>query len=157
MNDCSFIREAFRDREMPIALLLPEQLAKHEFADLATFIGKPWSAVTADQLERHYEAIYWFSPDAFCYYLPGIFCAGINEDRPELIVNHAIVGMLDRSPDPTGWDDFFLARWPLLTPNECEATQQWILWLSSCGASFSDSSLSRAYETCELLKQRAKK
>lgn len=157
MSECSFIEEAFHDRHMPVAFLLPEKLANHEFGDLASFIGKPWSSVTASELEHHFEAIFWFSPEAFCYYLPGVFCAGIKEKRPELIVNHTLVGMLDRSPDPAGWDNFFLARWPLLRSTECEATQRWLLWLSSCSASFSDNSLSRAYETCELLKQRSRK
>jgi len=65
--------------------------------------------------------------------------------------------MLDRSPDPATWDDFFVPRWTQLTPAECEATQAWILWLSSFGeSSYFENSLDRAFDTLELLKQRAR-
>jgi hypothetical protein len=63
--------------------------------------------------------------------------------------------MLDRSPDPNSWDEFFIARWPLLTARECEATQAWILWLSSFDdGSYSEIALARAFDTLELLKER---
>jgi len=140
---------------MPKLFLLPEYIVKHEYEDLIAFLGKDWSSMTGDQLEKYFEAIFWFTPEAFCYYLPGIFSAGINDDIPELIVNHSVVEMLDRSQDYEMWDEFFLERWPLLSTQECEAAQEWILWLSSCGeTSFSDNSLSRSFDTLELLKTR---
>jgi len=140
---------------MPTLFLLSDQMAAHELRDVMSFWGEPWSRVTGAQLEEHFEAIYWFTPEAFCYYLPGIFSAGIRENKPWLMVNLSLVTMLDRSPDPDSWDDFFSARWPLLTPQECEATQAWILWLMSFeDGSFSESSLGRAFDTLELLRQR---
>lgn len=140
---------------MPGLFLVSDQLAAHECADVISFWGKPWSSLTGSQLETHFEAIFWLTPEAFCYYLPGIFTAGIRENKPSLIVNHSLVGMLDRSPDPLSWDDFFLARWPQLTAGECEATQAWLLWLSSVGdTSYSESSLSRAFDTLDLLRGR---
>ena len=153
MKTLQLIERAFSHRQKPALFLLPEQLAKHEYADVATFLGIHWSSVTCDQLERHFEAIYWFTPETFCYYLPGIFSAGIKEERPELIVNHSLIGMLDRSPEPDLWDEFFLSRWQLLNMQECEATQEWVLWLASCeGAGYSEHSLSRAFDTLGLLK-----
>ena len=91
---------------MPTLFLGSEQLAAHEVDDVMSFWGKPWSHVTGLQLEKHFEAIFWFTPEAFCYYLPGILSAGIQENKPGLIVNQSLVNMLDRSPDPTSWDDF---------------------------------------------------
>jgi hypothetical protein len=151
------IEEAFSHRRMPLLFVVPEQLADHEYDDVMSFWGRPWSSVTALQLEKHFDAIFWFTPEAFCYYLPGIFSAGINENKPWLIVNHSLVNILDRSPDPALWDEFFLTRWSQLTGKECEVAQEWILWLASFDeGSYSESSLSRAFDTLELLRQRAK-
>lgn len=135
-------------------MLASEQLASHELADAQAFIGKQWADITCDELEEHFEAIYWMQPAAFLYLLPGILLASINENRPDIIVVDSIIGMLDRSPDRKLWDDFFGDRWPLLTRNECEAVQCWTLWLSSIeNSSLSQDSLSRAFDTLELLKE----
>jgi len=155
VNTLRLIEEAFSHRRMPTLFLVSEQLAAHESHDVMSFWGAPWSSVTGSQLEKHFDAIFWFSPEAFCYYLPGIFSAGIKENKPWLIVNHSLINMLDRSPDPGSWDDFFVARWPKLTASECEATQAWILWLSSCeDSSYGEIALARAFDTLELLKQK---
>ena len=156
VNTENQIEEAFRHRPTPTLFLVSEQLAAHECDDVMSFWGKPWTRVTGSQLEKHFDAIFWFTPEAFCYYLPGIFTAGIKENKPWLIVNHSLVNMLDRSPDPGSWDDFFVARWSQLTARECEATQAWILWLSSCeDDTYPQGSLARAFDTLELLRERA--
>jgi hypothetical protein len=157
LNTLRLIEEAFSHRRLPRLFLVSEQLAAHERDDLMSFWGKTWSCVTGVQLEEHFEAIFWFTPEAFCYYLPGIFTAGIKEKKPWLIVNHSLVNMLDRSPDPAAWDDYFIARWSQLTIRECEATQEWILWLSSSeDTSYSKSSLARAFDTLALLRQKTR-
>jgi hypothetical protein len=156
VNTLHLIEEAFRHRHMPNLFLLSEQLASHEIADVSSFLGKPWSSVTKQQLEEHFDAIFWFTPAAFCYYLPGILSAGIKEHEPSLIVYHSLINMLDRSCDPQSWDEFFLARWPQLTARECEATQAWVLWLcSSEDPSYPASALGRAFDTLDLLRRRA--
>jgi hypothetical protein len=157
VNTLRFIEQAFRHRQVPILFSVSEELAVHELDDVMSFLGKPWSSITATQLERHFEVVYWLTPDAFCYYLPGIFSAGIKENKPSLIVNHSLVGMLDRSPTPDSWDDFFEARWLQLTPMECEATQEWLLWLASFENSHSEHSLTRAFETLQILRERPKR
>src|SRR5438874_12790142 len=88
------IEEAFSHRSMPKVFLVSEQLAAHERDDVMAYWGKPWSTLTTLQLEKHFEAISWFSPQAFCYYLPGILSAGIRENKPWLIVNHSLVDVL---------------------------------------------------------------
>jgi hypothetical protein len=92
------IEEAFNHRRMPLLFLVSEQLAAHEHDDVMSFWGHSWVSVTGLQLDEHFDAIFWFTPEAFCYYLPGIFTAGINENNLWLIVNHSLANMLDRSP-----------------------------------------------------------
>jgi hypothetical protein len=81
-----------------------------------------------------------------------IYVAGMREWRPDLLVNDALIIGLDRGNAPASWGDFFRERWPRLTPQECEATQRWILWLSEFDPPpIEDASLSRAYDTMDLL------
>jgi hypothetical protein len=155
VNTLQLIEAAFTHRDVPRSFLGSEQLAAHEADDVMTFWRKPWWCVTGAQLETSFEAIFWFSPEAFCYYLPGIFSAGVHENNPWLIVNQSIVSMLDRSADPDSWDEFFCARWLRLTVKECEATQAWILWLSSFQDAYPEPALGRAFDTLELLKRKA--
>ncbi|HEV7570811.1 MAG TPA: DUF6714 family protein [Thermoanaerobaculia bacterium] len=157
VNTLQLIEEAFSHRRMPGLFPVSEQMAPHEYDDVISFWGIPWSAVTGSQLQEHFETIFWWTPEAFCYYLPGILSAGIRENKPWLIVNNSLIDMLDRSPDPSSWDDFFIARWAQLTAKECEATQAWLLWVASLdNGSYWEGSLSRAFDTLELLKQRTR-
>ena len=144
---------AFGERCRPEVLVGSDQLSKDELAEVMAFSGRHWSEVTCDLLEENRDALFWFSPEAFCFYLPGVLSCGIAEDRPDLLAYDAILGMLDRSPEPAYWDDFFLARWPLLSAEECEACQSWLRWLDSAGAELRrEGSVFRALETLDLLK-----
>lgn len=146
------IRQAFGHRARPTSLSGSSQLSQMELMDLVTFSGFEWDNVDADMWEKHFDMISLLSPEAFCYYLPGICTASLLEKRPDLIVVSAVIGMLDRTPTPEWWDDFFLERWPQLTAPECEAVQQWVWWLTTLpGTSHSEESLMRALHTLELL------
>lgn len=103
-------------------------------------------------LEKYFDAVIGFSPSAFCYFLPGILSAGIKEDRPNLLVNDTLVSMLDRGNSSASWDNFFAARWPMLSPQECEVVQRWILWLEQAVPPVIDEiALTRAFDTLDLL------
>jgi hypothetical protein len=152
MNDIDFIEKAFAKRERPQTVRDMSRPADEIYSDADAFAGKDWREVTCALLEKHYNATSGFSPEAFCYYLPGIYVAGMREGRPDLLVNDALIIGLDRGNAPASWDDFFRERWPRLTPQECEATQRWILWLSEFDPPpIEDASLSRAYDTMDLL------
>jgi len=118
------------------------------------FKNNHWSELTCTQLEAHYEGIYWLSPEAFCYFLPRIISAGIRENKPDLMIYNSIIEMLDRSPDPSSWDRFFIDRWTMLSSIECEAVQEWVLWLAdNVSNTYYENSFNRAFESLELLKQ----
>jgi hypothetical protein len=153
MNLIDFIEKSFTNRNQPDFVVNDPHPNTNEYIEAMHFQGKPWKSTDLEDWEKYSDAIYGFSPEAFCYYLPGIFCVGIKEECPNLLVNYSLLGMLDRSPDPTCWDNFFVERWVMLTEKECEAAQQWILWLS-CFEPPSDTRCTKAYETLELLKQR---
>jgi hypothetical protein len=146
------IRSAFGWRARPKVLTNSDQLSLRELSDLNSVCKFEWDAISTAMWEANFDTVSWFSPEAFCYYLPGICLTSFKENRPNLIAVTSIIAMLDRSPTPAWWDDFFLERWPLLTVAECGAVQDWIWWLSSCSTKpFSEDSLMRALHTLELL------
>jgi hypothetical protein len=63
--------------------------------------------------------------------------------------------MLDRSPEPAYWDDFFAPRWTLLSVPELDAVAAWLDWFEDVEPdAFYANSYDRARETLSLLKQR---
>ena len=152
MNLLALIEEAFAFRQAPLVVVKDHHPPTDEYEDAKAFQGKQWQEITCADLDQHFAAVHGFSPAAFCYFLPGIFSAGIREGRPDLLVNDSLVTTLDRGNAPSSWDDFFKARWPMLSSKECEATQNWLLWLAEADPPvISDASLSRAYDTLAVL------
>lgn len=144
------IRSVFSKRNKP-GVYTAGQLSGHEIGEVLSFAGKSWEDITCDHFEKNFEVFYWFSPEAFCYYLPGVFYVSVTHDNPDLLVIDSIIGMLDRNPDPSHWNDFFRERWLMLTDEEIDVAAEWVLWLSSRGG-LDDSSLSRAFDCLESVK-----
>lgn len=154
MNTIDVIREAFRGRVMPAVMVSSLEVSPEEYREVMILDKRHWSSITCEELDHHHEIVFWLSPMAFCYFLPGIMSAGIKEGRPDLLVNYSIIGMLDRTPEPDYWDSFFVERWPLLSMEECEAVQEWVFWLSSFkDLSFYENSFERALDTLDCLKK----
>ncbi len=152
MEALSSIREAFAHRSLPMLVVRSDAPDTDEYDDARHFQGRTWESLTCAELDAHQDAMFGFSPEAFCYFLPGVLSAGIRENRPDLLVNTSLVMTLDRSNTPTSWDDFFAKRWPSLTAQECLAVQDWLLWLTEAHPhSVPESSLGRAFDTMQLL------
>ena len=145
------IKEAFAHRGRPARVVPKGHADTHEYKDASHFSGRDWESVVTTEWAQYSDAIYAFTPEAFCYFLPSILCAGPKDKHPELLVNDIILGILDRSPTVAYWDQFFIERWPLLTQRECQCAQDWTLWLSEANVGISDDSLTRAYETLDIL------
>jgi len=125
------INVAFAERSPPTALSDSLQLSDSEYDEVMAFEGLGWQDVTFDQIWQMPDVVFWFSPAAFGYYLPGILAAGLREARFDTDAYDAIIGMLDRSPEPDYWDDFFAPRWSLLSVDEIDAVVAWLEWLQA--------------------------
>lgn len=146
------IEEAFRERQLPAEVARVESCASEIGSDATYFANHNWRNISGEELERRPDCVFGFSAEAFCYFLPGIFCAAVREDKPELIVNTFLITMLDRANIPSSWDDFFLNRWGRLSINECLAAQAWVMWLADRDSPvIAPSSLERSFDTLELL------
>lgn len=148
----SDISQAFQWRTRPIVLTNSKELAEWERAELLAITSVDWKEVTAGQWEKNYDAIFMMSPEAYCYYLPGVMKACIEDGHSNLIVVSSVIGVLDRSPNPDWWDNFFFNRWTLFTIPEYKVIQEWIFWLMSLdNNSYTDDTLERALTTIDLL------
>jgi len=147
------IAGAFGDRGQPSVVTTSKQLSDLEYEEVMAFSGKTWDAVTFDMVEQYADAVFWFTPEAFCYYLPGFLVAGLQADRRDSNAYDALIGMLDRSAEPAYWDEFFLERWPLLSGDELDAVALWMRWFEEPGVFFPNT-FERVQETLALLKQK---
>lgn len=146
------ILESFAGRPKPSSATLALVPNTCEYEDAKFFEGKDWRDVDIESLKEHSDAVYGFAPEAFCYYLPGVMVASIKASNARLSVIDALIGSLDRSPNPDYWDEFFVARWPLLNEREVRAVQQWVLWLLEADPVYFESdALGRAMDTLDLL------
>lgn len=142
---------AFDNRSAPEDVVSPDHPDTYEYQEALHFEAVDWRNTTCDEWQEYADSIYAFLPEAFCYFLPGILSAEIKEGRPDLLLTSALLNMLDRSPNKDTWDTFFIERWLLLAEEECQAVQQWIIWLADQKIGLDDDALMRAYETLEML------
>jgi hypothetical protein len=150
------IERAFARRRPPSVMTDSKQLSDSEYEEVMSFEGLRWQDVRFDLVERCSNAVFWFSPEAFCFYLPGLLAAGLKERRADANAYDSLIGLLDRSPNPDYWDDFFLPRWTLLTAEEIDAVGDWVRWLQLIEpAAFQPNTYERVQETLALLKDRA--
>ncbi|NNE82976.1 MAG: hypothetical protein HKN28_03300 [Alphaproteobacteria bacterium] len=147
------IVQAFAGRTAPSVMTDSMQLSDAEYAEVRSFEGLRWQDVTFDQIQQCPDAVFWFAPEAFCYYLPGIMSAGLKEKRTDTNAYDSLIGCLNRSPEPNYWDDFFLPRWPLLTAAEVDAVAAWAQWLEIVEPdAYHTNTYERVQDTLTLLK-----
>ena len=149
------LKRAFRERSEPAKLWSPEHVPE-DVKEVESFSGLDWSDMTTVHLDQNHSAIYFFSPEAFAYFLPRILAAGVAEDRADLLAFDAIVGSLDRSPRADYWDDGFRHQWMRLSSEECRAVQLWLLWMQEReAANHDENAFDRAFDTLTLLAEHA--
>ena len=146
---------AFADRGRPAVLTDSKQLSDSEYAEVLAYDGMGWRDLSFAQVEANPDAVFWFAPEAFRYYLPGVLAAGLRENRWDANTYDSLIGMLDRSPEPEYWDDFFLPRWTLLSAAELDSVAAWVRWLEAIEPdSFRHNTYERVHDTLSLLKER---
>lgn len=149
------IASAFAERAKPSILTDSKQLSDWEYEEVMSYEGLLWRDVTFEQVAKYPDAVFWFSPAAFCYYLPGILSAALKEDRRDSSAYDALMGVLDRSPEPAYWDDFFLPRFTLLTTAEIDAVSAWMHWFQAVEPdAYKPNTFERIQETLMLLKEK---
>lgn len=150
------VQSAFSDRAPPKKITDSKQLSDSEYAEVMSFEELKWREVSVALIEQAPDAVFWFSPEAFCYYLPGVLTAGLRAGRSDLLYFDSLIGCLDRNPEPDYWDDFFFPRFTLLSPEEITAVSAWAHWMELVEPDgYHELTYQRVKGTLELLRQRA--
>nr|WP_297384919.1 hypothetical protein [uncultured Roseateles sp.] len=152
MNMQQQIDEAFAHRAQPTRLIESGTSTTPEQSD-ALWFGRDWRSITRRDWELHPDALFAFTPEALAYYLPSVLATTLDSEGQWLQVADSLIGALDRSPRVEFWDAFLSKRLVGLKPAEYEVLQAWLLSLSGLNDAWEEDTLTRAYETVELLKQ----
>lgn len=141
MNLEQCIESAFADRKYPQSMI-PKTFLKHTdiYTDALYFINRNWRTLTCTELNEHSEAIFGFSPHAYCYYLPGIMLASIRENNYDLLIVDTVLNQVERLVYDYVVEEnlFLIKRWILLTYEEYAVVQEWLRWLAGAdSANFS--------------------
>lgn len=151
----NLIEAAFTDRAPPGLLTDSKQLSDLEHDEVMLFDQMRWQDVEIAHVDQAPDAVFWFSPEAFCYYLPGFLVAGLRENNVDSNAFDSIIGCLDRSPEPDYWDDFFRPRFAQFRTSELDAISAWVCWMEMAQPdTFHESTYQRVRDTLELLKWR---
>ncbi|MBW8760704.1 MAG: hypothetical protein JF586_24250 [Burkholderiales bacterium] len=153
MNVRQQIDEAFAHRARPTRLVDGGTSTSPERMDALWFEGRDWRSIVRADWESHPDALFAFTPEALAYYLPSILATTMDSEGQWLQVADSLIGALDRSPRVEFWDAFLSKRFVGLKPAEYEVLQAWLLSLSGLNDAWEEDTLTRAYETVELLKQ----
>lgn len=148
------IRDAFANGRIPhrIAKNLPTDDCDTE--DATWFSGKDWKDITRDDWETHPGAFSAFEPEAFIYFLPSILQTSQGDAFNRTQAADSLLRILDRSPVVEHWDSFMCRRLLGLTSEQYDVIQAWLLSFSGTD---DEETLTRSYETVELLKQETKR
>lgn len=155
MTKKELIRTAFAKRLRPEGSLSTERLSSYESDDVLSFSGLEWENVSAQQIAEHGDAFFHFSAEAFCYFFPALMCSALGDLDEVPYVVEAVIGMLDRSPDPEGWDQFLIDRFCLFSHEELSVICEWITHISGREIGLFPGAPERAFDTVQLFMGRA--
>ena len=152
MNLTHQIYEAFAARQRPKVVAdtsRPNITDREDAESLSRFSREQldWAL-----LQKHADALYAMTPEAFIYYLPQFMVVAMERrDITPLFVS-PILQMLDAGPDESYWSDQFRHFWLRMTVDECEAVKAWLIFMaSSDDFGLDDLVLARSFDTVDLL------
>ena len=145
------ILRAFSSRECPAIFYTSTELTKAEISAVLELKQMHPGSYPIGFLQENYDVVFWLSPQAFCYCLPGFMVASLREEG-NLLIADAIIGMLDRSSLQDCWENFFCDRWLLLEKDELIVIQRWLIWILDNRYDHYDiSRLDRAFDVLSVL------
>lgn len=145
------IELAFTHRPKPSKLVEARIPVTPEQRDAMWIAGRHWRDVGWQDWQSHPDAFYAFVPEAFVFYLPSVLIAALEAPEGQLQAADALLGILDRAPEVYHWDAFITQRLLGLEPAEYEAMKAWVLSRSGVPGPQDEDSLTRGYETVDLL------
>jgi hypothetical protein len=120
------IERAFAEVPPPADDNLYTAVGDEVYEDTEPFRGKQWQELAPDFLQRHYNALFWFSPEAFHYYLPAFLKGGLVTPDADYVVT--ILNFLEPTARET-LAGFRAQRWARLSVAQITALEVWLRWI----------------------------
>jgi len=98
--------------------------------ETGAFADKPWPELEPDFIETNRDALFFFTPEAFHYYLPAFLDAPLRTGDVDSLIVHNVLFTLKPQGEPNHLQ-FRRTRWQLLTKLEISALEEWLDWLLS--------------------------
>jgi len=125
------------------------------------FNGRDWHDITWKDWQEHFNAITYFSNEAFAYYLPSVLLLSLENPNEILDAAQSLLLELDRSPSTEGWNESFARRLFGLRSQEYELIKEWLLQMCEyapyrrrgVAGSGPGDAFGRAFETVDLLQK----
>ncbi len=124
------IKSAFAHRPMPTVVTAYED-DPVDGADAAWFRGKRVESLGAADWRGRETALFFFTNEAFCYYLQNVMIIGLNEKSGVDVVG-TLLARLDR-PKLSYWHQTDAALFSTLQAAELAAMRDWLIQLSEVG------------------------
>ena len=118
------LRAAFAEVPRPSNARFTETTSGEEYEEASAFFGQTPEQVGHAQLVQYREVLFWFTPEAFHYFLPAFLREAVARDDPDALYVDMIVRLL-MEPD----DAFARARWKRLSDLQNRALHAWLAWL----------------------------
>ncbi len=121
------IQEAFAEVPQPPEDDLCASFGDEALEDTEPFKGKEWQELRdVELLDEFQYALFWFTPEAFRYYLPAFLLGGFQ--KPNAVFVLTILQLLWPGDDEES-AVFRKQRWGLLSEEQRAALQEWLSWL----------------------------
>jgi hypothetical protein len=116
------IRKAFCELPIPTeAELCDEPVTADAIEATHDFRGKHWSELDVATLVGHYDALYFFGPTAFQFYLPAFLLAALYHYYEADPMSEAVVFRLMPRDKEARLDEYFDARRRRFSPEQRDA------------------------------------
>lgn len=140
------IQNSFKGRTKPF--ITSSEIARYEEEGLERFLKLDEFNYSGENLEEHYDILFFLNKSVLCYYLPFVLVVSLKEKEPDLLINGTIISMLGTNYG----DDEYRNEWGIFTLDEISAIKDWVMWLLFNSSSLDEHAVSKAYENLSLLK-----
>jgi len=121
----NLIRQSFAGSIQPDEDDVCASTDEEALEDCGLFIGQEWENIDSDAIVDHQDALFWFSPEAFHYYLPAFMKAGLKEPDAGYILNILLMLRPDTEPSAA---TFARERWLLFNEMQIASLKAWLIW-----------------------------
>jgi len=161
------IAAAFAHRQIPSEVVEMEGRFQidSDVDEALWFQGRDWREISRDDWQRHSAAVFFFSPEAFAYYLPSLLMITVQNPKgyPDLAVAK-LIHLLDHTPAPEFLDAHLVDWFSGLSDAEFEVVKEWLLFACEnlpggwgISASGPGEVFGRAFDTVTLLQEEAQR